>query len=134
MADITRTDSPDDETRTSWHYEAASEYGEVGVDLSADDGEEFAWTIAVAAAEFIREEPLESEFRAAVEAAARRVAGVTDVVEEDRETWLAAGDPDGAELTEAVALAVEPFAERLEAEFGEDAVGEAFGSGDEEDD
>jgi hypothetical protein len=72
----------------------------------------------VAAAEFIRNEPLESTFRARLDEELRAVAGVTGVAEEDREVWIVAGDPTGAALTRAAALVVDELASRIREELG----------------
>lgn len=45
------------------------------------------WRVVVAVAEFIREEPLESELVTGVETALRSGVGVTNVWHEDREQW-----------------------------------------------
>jgi len=81
-----------------------------GVDASRDEGGE--WRIGIMAAEFIREEPLESEFRKGVDSALRSVSGVTNVWEEDRELWVAEGSPSGRDLVAAVAAYMDSIADR----------------------
>ena len=49
------------------------------------------WYLSLGAAEFLREEPLETDFREAVTSALRGVRGVRAVEQEDREVWLVAG-------------------------------------------
>lgn len=68
------------------------------------------WSIGVSVMEFVREDPLESRMRAAIDAALRAVSGVTDVAEEDREIWIVDGQPSGWQLVQAVAKAVDSFA------------------------
>jgi hypothetical protein len=69
----------------------------------------------VSAAEFVCEEPFESEFHARIDAALRSVDGVSDVAEEDREVWLVAGTPDGQALVHAVAEALDAMASSIRA-------------------
>jgi hypothetical protein len=88
---------------------------EVGVGVSCDAGDPWPWRIEVDAAEFVREEPFESEFRRRIDAAIRSVGGITDVTEEDREVWLAAGQSDGEAIVAAVATALDAMAEQIEA-------------------
>lgn len=73
------------------------------------------WQIFVSVAEFLREDPLESEMREGVDAALRSVAGVTEVAEEDREVWIVQGEPTGPDLVRAVATVVDALADRAEA-------------------
>src|SRR5262245_22472011 len=68
------------------------------------------WAVTVAAMEFVRDDPLESELRDGIDAALRTVEGVLDVDEEDREVWVVNGAPSGEELTQAVARTVDQFA------------------------
>jgi hypothetical protein len=84
----------------------------LGVDVNVADGS--MYTVMVAAMEFIREEPLEGELRAAIAAAIAAVPGVSESFEDDREAWAAIGSPDARELTAAVANAVAPYATRIE--------------------
>jgi hypothetical protein len=70
------------------------------------------WQVIVWVAEFLREDPLEAEFRAAMDAALRGVAGVTDVQEEDRELWAVDGQPAGDALLRAAADVVDALADR----------------------
>lgn len=73
------------------------------------------WQVAVWLAEFLRDEPLESELRQGMAAALGAVPGVTGVVEEDREVWLVTGMPSGRALTEAAAGVVDGLADRARA-------------------
>jgi hypothetical protein len=60
-----------------------------GVDVvHTEDEGRWTWQVFVNVAGFLREEPLESEMRAAVAAAISSVAGVTEAAEEDREVWI----------------------------------------------
>jgi hypothetical protein len=73
-----------------------------------DDG----WQVTVWVAEFLREDPLEAEFRAAMDDKLRAVPGVTDVQEEDREVWAVDGQPSGDALLRAAAAVVDGLADR----------------------
>jgi hypothetical protein len=73
------------------------------------------WTVLVSAMEFVREEPLESQLRTAIEGALRTVTGVKKVQEEDREVWIIDGAPIGPSLVEAVAIAIDGYAAELRA-------------------
>lgn len=79
-----------------------------------DDEYEFPWNITIAAAEFIREEPLESKFRDLVEKALSAVTGVDEVIEEDREVWLVDGEPDGKALMEASLSVIKELSSDIE--------------------
>jgi len=99
----------DDENVEEWER-LSNEFEVRGVEayLPAGDG----WRVVVAVAEFIRDDPLESELVTGVETALRSVVGVTNVWHEDREQWVAEGQPSGRELVGAVAAFLDSFAER----------------------
>lgn len=73
-----------------------------GVSVAKQDMPEFAWNIYVVAAEFIRDEPLESKFRKEIESALLGVEGVKKVEEADREVWVVDGNPNGGKIVQAV--------------------------------
>lgn len=79
------------------------------------DAGPWTWQVFVNLAEFVREEPLESEMRRGVDAALRSVGGVTEVAEEDREVWIVQGDPDGRELVRSVGAFLDSIADRASA-------------------
>jgi hypothetical protein len=79
--------------------------------FKADD----QWFVVVSMAEFVREEPLESELRRGVDHAIRSVSGVTNVWEEDREQWGAEGTPSGPALVRAVSTVIDNLADRARA-------------------
>jgi hypothetical protein len=92
------------------------EDGVRGVEVIRDtDSETWAWSVIVSVMEFVREDPLESELRAAIAAGLRTVPGATKVKEDDRESWLVNGTPAGEQLARAVAEVVDRFAERSRA-------------------
>lgn len=72
------------------------------------------WQVAVAMAEFVREEPLESEMRRRLDEALRAVAGVDVVFEEDREIW-GVYNTTGAALASAAAAVLDDLAPRVRA-------------------
>lgn len=76
-----------------------------------------SWGVGVHVAEFVREEPLESELRTGVDAALRAVPGVRTVDEEDREVWFVTGDASGEALVRAVSEVVDRLAPRVQAEM-----------------
>ena len=86
----------------------------LGVGASKERGDRY-WSVFVNAAEFVREEPLESEFRNVVANALSRVKGVTSVKEEDREVWLVKGDAQGSELVLATVKALHTIYPKLRA-------------------
>ncbi|WP_413663588.1 hypothetical protein ACG1BZ_21365 [Microbulbifer sp. CNSA002] len=71
-----------------------------GVIASKEDGED-EWYVFVNAAEFVRDEPLESKLRKVVHESLLNVNGVKSVEEADREEWLVMGNPDGKDLVRA---------------------------------
>jgi hypothetical protein len=70
------------------------------------------WRVALWVAEFLREEPLESEMRRSMTSALTRVVGVHEVIEEDRGQWIAVGSPSGVDLVTAAAAVVDCLSER----------------------
>ena len=78
-------------------------------------GEPVYWSVGVAVAEFLREDPLESELRQQMAAALGAVPGVDFVAEEDRELWYVTGDPSGESLIRAAAQVVDHLADRARA-------------------
>lgn len=101
--------------------EEAAELWVVGEDESRQvlagrypDQEEWPWEVYFAVAEFIREEPLESELNGAIHLALSAVRGVRDVVHEDREKWLVSGRPRGKALVTAGAQVLDRFGPRID--------------------
>jgi hypothetical protein len=78
-------------------------------------GKDGGWAVSVDAAEFVREEPLESEMRTCVREALLTVAGVTSVEEEDREVWRVEGTPTGPDLLTALGAALDTLEEKFRA-------------------
>ena len=103
----------DSDLPEEWIRETAEpEVRNVGA-LKMIEGGDDAWQVTVWAAEFVREEPLESLLRKRMHQALRSVEGVTRVAEEDREVWLVSGDPSGADLTQAAASVVDELADQI---------------------
>lgn len=103
------SDEIDEELEEEWIRETDEpDIRGVGANKPRDDD----WRVQVNVAEFLREEPLESDLRRALDAALRSVEGVTDVIEEDREQWAVIGSPTGEGLLKAVALVVDNLADR----------------------
>jgi hypothetical protein len=82
--------------------------------VSVTSGEEGSFQVFVAAAEFVREEPLEGRLRAAVARELAAVEGVEEVFEEDREVWTVEGTPSGEALAKAVASVVNTLHQELQ--------------------
>jgi hypothetical protein len=78
-------------------------------------GEQPYWSVGVAVAEFLREDPLESELRQQMTTALRSVDGVESVWEDDREVWGVSGIPSGEALVRAAADVVDQLAARARA-------------------
>jgi len=115
MSDIQRVVPPtDDELEEQWSR--SSDEPELR-DVEAFKPEDDDWRVVVAVAEFVREEPLESELIEGVESAIRSVSGVTNVWHEDREQWVVEGSPSGEQLVTAVADFLDHFAERAREVF-----------------
>jgi len=82
-----------------------------GVDALRLKGEkEWPWQVIIPVAEFIREEPLESELFNAITVTLNSVRGVREAAQEDREVWVVSGRVSGRALVAAVA----PVLDRLE--------------------
>lgn len=104
----------DSEILEEWSLVVAdSEIQGIGA-VRISDGE-WAWQVSVSAMEFVREEPLEYELSAAISVALSGVKGVQMAHHEDREVWAVNGTPEGAALVQAVAGALAPFSNRIEA-------------------
>ena len=107
--------SQDDEILAEWVREGDDPDIQMVDVCQLARGGEWPWQVEVAAAEFVREEPFESEFRDRIDQAIRSVPGVQHVVEEDREVWLVSGNPDAEHLVRTVADAVDALAEGIRA-------------------
>lgn len=89
-----------------------------GVEVARYSAPGWPWSVGLYVAEHVREEPLESEMRAAVDVALRQVVGVDDVAEEDREVWIVSGSPSPEDLLAAASSVVDQLAERVRSELG----------------
>lgn len=72
----------------------------LGVRVIQEDDSEY-FIIFISVAEFIREEPLENEFREKIHLSLSKVPGVKAVEEEDREVWAVEGSTNGPALIKA---------------------------------
>jgi hypothetical protein len=81
-------------------------------------GEQPYWSVGVAVAEFLREDPLEAELRQQMAAALQAVDGVDSVWEEDREVWGVTGSASGEALVRAAAGVVDHLAASARAYVG----------------
>ena len=105
-------DEEDDEVAQFWAHNLDDELKSV-VALRLRDEKEWPWRVELSVAEFLREEPLESEYAAAVTAALRAVRGVKAVEHEDREVWVVAGRARGRTLVSAVSDVLERLEPRI---------------------
>jgi len=107
---------PDDEVDGDEGWERLTDDPDVrGVEAVKVGEEEWPWQVIASVAEFLREDPLETELRERMAAALRAVPGVTDVAEEDREVWIVDGEPSGEALVRAAASVVDDLAPRARA-------------------
>ncbi len=85
----------------------------LGVTVSQEEPQ--LWVVFINVAEFVREEPLEAEFRSTVERSLSGVNGVKSVVEADREVWVVEGNVQGEELLRATVSGLKTIHEKLKA-------------------
>lgn len=113
--EVERVEPADDQLAEEWIRKTHQDDIQ-GVGASRwKEGGDWPWQVEIWVAEFLREEPLQSELFEGVGEALRGVAGVTDVVHEDRETWVVAGTPRGEDLVRAGAGVVDRLADRARA-------------------
>ena len=110
MSDVIAQFDPDEDFEEQWQRTTDEpNFRDLSVSRSRWAEE---WSLWVNAAEFIRDEPLEGEFRSGLDAALRAVPNVTDVREEDREVWIITGTATGPELIAAASVVVDSIAPR----------------------
>ena len=109
--------SPDSQEGAPEAWQRLTDEPEVrGVEAASYDIlEDPAWQVTVWVAEFLREDPFETELRRGMMAALRMVDGVAAVHEDDREVWLVTGTPSGHALVHASAQVVDALADRARA-------------------
>ena len=106
---------PDDEVDGEEGWDRLIDDDVRGVEaIKVGDGE-WSWQVILAVAEFVREDPLESELRERMVGTLRAAPGVTAVAEEDREVWIVNGQPSGEALVRAAARVVDDLAPRCRA-------------------
>ena len=89
----------------------------LGVGVTRMLGDEWPWQVGVYVAEYIREDPLQSELHDSITGALSALPGVVQAVHEDREHWAVQGDVNGEELIGACAAVLDRFAERTGAAY-----------------
>lgn len=111
MSDIIVKQLPpmDGEILEEWIRETQEE-DILGVGAARSD-DEWPWQVTIYVAEFVRKEPLESKLHQSILSAIKTVPGVTDVEHEDREIWIAKGNPKGEDLVRACAKVVDSLSE-----------------------
>ena len=88
-----------------------------GISASKINRANWQWQVFVSVAEFVREDPLESILNRELETALREVRGVEEVVHEDQEVWIIAGDPNGEALVRSAAGVVDKLEPELRRYF-----------------
>ena len=106
--DIEQVTPIDEEIEQEWVRNSDDEFRSIGAHKPHD----YVWQVTIGLAEFLREEPLESEMRREMDRVLRAVSGVSNVIEGDREVWDVAGSPTGEDLVRAAAGVVDGIAER----------------------
>lgn len=91
----------DEAIREHWEVNA-HDIDLFGFSALCEPAMQYPWSLCINVAEFVTQEPLESQFRERIGAAISAVAGVTAIEEADREVWVVAGDVAGEALVEAV--------------------------------
>jgi hypothetical protein len=76
----------------------------LGVGASKFDSN--TWRVFVNVAEFIREEPLQSDLFERITEALAKTDGVETAYQEDREVWIVQGDVTGESLIQSCAVAL----------------------------
>jgi hypothetical protein len=108
--DVQQIESEDEEITEEWLRETDEpEIRGVGASYTDEGG----WIVDVWAQEFFRQDPLGIELRQRVQTALLAVDGVTQVDEQDNESWDVTGTPSGEALTRAAASVVDDMADRL---------------------
>ncbi len=110
---VEKIEPEDDEVMEEWIRVTDNE-DIFGVSATRFEDEAWPWNIFVSAAEFVRTEPLESQLHAAIDAALAMVAGVTEVVNEDREVWILKGNPTGEDLVRACSVVLDEMGEAIQ--------------------
>ena len=108
-------DREQEDEETSQVWTRGAEWDETtAVDALRLRGEkEWPWQVVIPVAEFIREQPLETELWEAVTSALRGVRGVREAAQEDREVWVVSGRARGRSLVAAVGNALDRLEPRL---------------------
>lgn len=93
--------APDDERHLEQWVSNFPDMDILGVAAYKFDESESPWGIYVYAAEFIREDPLESKLHKGITDALEKLPGVTKAFQEDREVWIITGNATGHDLMKA---------------------------------
>jgi hypothetical protein len=103
-------DEVDEELDEEWIRETDEpSVRNVGAFLEGDK-----WHVSIWAAEFVREEPLESRMRGQIAAGFQAAPGVTNVSEGgNREEWFVTGSPTGSDLVRAAADVIDPLSDDI---------------------
>jgi hypothetical protein len=110
--EIRRVEPMDFEILEEWQR-ITDERDILGVSATRVDDQKWKWRVFVAVAEFVREEPLESELWDRITVSLSTVKGVKSVVHEDREVWIIEGDVNGKVLVSSASSALDSLAPQL---------------------
>ena len=109
-------DNEDEEIARSWVIHPDDDFRQVTADRIRHEPE-WPWEVGVSVMEFVRDEETEAKLSDAVTKAIRRVRGVREAEQQDREVWVVSGlFISGASLVKAVDAAIgrcEPDLRRL---------------------
>lgn len=106
---VDQVESEDEDIVEAWSRRTDEPHilGVSAIRLSED---EWPWQVAASIAEYIRDEPLQSQMRAAMLSALSRVSGVEDVEEDERGIWVLEGCVHGRDLVLAAVAVVDQLA------------------------
>ena len=110
--EIKQVEPEDEEVLEEW-VRITEEEDLLGVSATRTADDKWPWRVWPHAAEFVREEPLQSQLFASITTALENVPGVKQAAQDDRECWVVQGHPSGENLVRAIAIALDSLAEPL---------------------
>jgi len=78
---------------------------------------DWPWRVSIHAAEFIRDDPLQSQVFDAITSALNAAPGASRAVQEDREVWLVQGSLTGEVLVRSCAAVLDRLAEPMRSAY-----------------
>ena len=110
--EIKQVESQDEQILEEW-VRVTEERDILGVCATRIASDDWPWCVSIYVAEFVREEPLQSQLFGSITTALNNVPGVKRAVQEDRERWVLQGQPSGENLVRASSLALDTLAGSL---------------------